>query len=73
MEKNEQMDTHATEEDREKERKVGGRKEGEMMKPNDDTVYLRRDKKEALRKMTDKNGKLLEKGRRKNGKLLTKG
>ena len=44
MEKNEQMDTHETEEEREKKRKLEEGKEGKMTKPNDDTVYLRRDK-----------------------------
>ena len=38
MEKNEQMDTHETEEDREKKGKLEEGKEGKMTKPNDDTL-----------------------------------
>ena len=48
VEKNEQMDTHETEEDREKKRKVEGGKEGKATKPNDDMVYFKRDIMEAL-------------------------
>ena len=62
MEKNEQMDTHETEEDREKKRKLEEGKEGKMTKPSDDTVYLRRDIMEALKRSDEKNGKLLKKG-----------
>ena len=54
MEKNEQMDTHETEEDREKKRIVEEGKEGKMTKPNDDTVYLRRDIMEALKRSDEK-------------------
>ena len=54
MEMNEQMDTHETEEDREKKRKLEERKEGKMTKPNEDTVYLRRDFMEALRRSDEK-------------------
>ena len=54
MEKNEQMDTRETEEDREKKRKLEEGKEGKMTKPNDDTVYLRRDIMEALKRSDDK-------------------
>ena len=54
MEKNEQMDTHETEEDREKKRKLEEGKEGKMTKPNDDTVYLRRDIMEALKRSDEK-------------------
>ena len=54
MEKNEHMDTHETEEEREKKRKLEEGKEGKMTKPNDDTVYLRRDILEAL-KRSDEN------------------
>ena len=43
-----------TEEDREKERKVEKGKEGKMMKPRDDTVYLRRDTMEALKRSDEK-------------------
>ena len=64
MEKNEQMDTHETEEDREKKRKLEEEKEGKMTKPNDDTVYLRRDILEALER-SDEKWKLLKKDRRK--------
>ena len=56
MEKNEQMDTHETEEEREKKRKLEEGKEGKMTKPNDDTVYLRRDILEALKRSDEKNG-----------------
>ena len=51
MEKNEQMDTHETEEDREKKRKL---EEGKATKPIDDTVYLRRDIMEALKRSDEK-------------------
>ena len=54
MEKNEQMDTQETEEDREKKRKLEEGKEGKMMKPSDDTVYLRRDVMEALKTSDEK-------------------
>ena len=54
MEKNEQMDTQETEEDREKKRKLEEGKEGKMMKPSDDTVYLRRDIMEALKRSDEK-------------------
>ena len=54
MEKNEQMDTHETAEDREKKRKLEEGKEGKMTKPNDDTVYLRRDTMEALKRSDEK-------------------
>ena len=54
MEKNEQMDTHVTEEDREKKRKLEEGKKGKMTKPNDDTVYLRRDIMEALKRSDEK-------------------
>ena len=54
MEKKEQMDTHETEEDREKKRKLEEGKEGTMTKPNDDTVYLRRDIMEALKRSDEK-------------------
>ena len=54
MEKNEQMDTHETEEDRKKKRKLEEGKEGKMTKPNDDMVYLRRDIMEALKRSDEK-------------------
>ena len=47
MEMNEQMDTHETEEDREKKRELEERKEGKATKPDDDMVYLKRDIMEA--------------------------
>ena len=53
MEVNEQMDTHETEEDRENKRKLDEGKEGKMTKPND-TVYLRRDILEALKRSDEK-------------------
>ena len=56
MEKNEQMDTHETEEERDKKRKLEEGKEGKMTKPNDDTAYLRRDILEALKRSDEKNG-----------------
>ena len=43
MEVNEQMDTHETEEDREKKRKLDEGKEGNTTKPNDDMAHLKRD------------------------------
>ena len=61
--KNEQMDTHETEEEREKKRKLEEGKEGKMTKPNDDTVYLRRDIMEALERSAENNGQLLKKHR----------
>ena len=48
---NEQMDSHETEEDREKKRKLEEGKEGKTTKPNDDMVYLERDIMEALKKI----------------------
>ena len=54
MEMNEQMDTHETGEDREKIRKLEEGKEGKMTNPNDDTVYLRRDIMEALKRSDEK-------------------
>ena len=54
MEKNEQMDTHGTEEEGEKQRKLEEGKEGKMTKPNDDTVYLRRDILETLKRSDEK-------------------
>ena len=71
--KNEQMDTHETEEDIEKKRSWRKKKkEGKMTKPNDDTVYLRRDIMETLNRSDEKNGNLLKKDRRKKRKLLKK-
>ena len=54
MEVNEQMDTHETEEDREKNRKLDEGKEGKMTKPNDDMAHLKRDIMEALRRSDEK-------------------
>ena len=54
MKKNEQMDTHETEEDREKKRKLEEGKEGKMTKPNDDTLYLRKDIMKALKRSDEK-------------------
>ena len=54
MDKNEQMDTHEREEDREKKRKLEEGKEGKMTKPNDHAVYLRRDVMEALKRSDEK-------------------
>ena len=45
MEVNEQMDTHETEEDREKKRKLDEGKEGKATKPSDDIAHLRKDGK----------------------------
>ena len=53
MEKNEQMDTQETEEDREKMKFEEGR-EGKVWKPSDDTVYLRRDIMEAFKRSDEK-------------------
>ena len=54
MEANEQMDTHETEEDREKKRKLDEGKEGKMTKPNEDVTHLKRDIMEALKKSDEK-------------------
>ena len=54
MEKNEQMDTQETEEDREKKRKFEGGKEGKVLKPSDDAVYLRRDMMKAFKRSDEK-------------------
>ena len=51
MEMNEQMDTHETEEDREKKRKLEEGREGNAMKSHDDMIYLKRDIMEALTKI----------------------
>ena len=51
IEVNEQMDTHETEEDREKKRKLDEGQEGKMTKPNDDMAHLERDIMEALKKI----------------------
>ena len=49
-----QMDTHETEEDREKKRKLDEGKEGKMTKPNDDMAHLKRDIMEALKRSDEK-------------------
>ena len=54
MEVNEQMDTHETEEDREKKRKLDEGKEGKATKPSDDIAHLRKDIMEALKKTDEK-------------------
>ena len=54
MEVNEQMDTHETEEDREKKRNLDEGKEGKMTKLNDDMAHLKRDMMEALRRSDEK-------------------
>ena len=54
MEVNEQMDTHETEEDREKKSKLDEGKEGKMTKPNDDMAHLKRDIMEALKRWDEK-------------------
>ena len=54
MEKNEQMDTQGTEEDRERKRKFEEAKEGKVLKPSDDAVYLRRDIMEASKRSDEK-------------------
>ena len=68
MEKNEQMDTQETEEDREKKRKFEG-KEGKVLNPSDDAVYLRRDIMEAF-KSSDEKWKITQGKTMKNGKLF---
>ena len=55
------MDTEETEEEREKKRKLEEGKEGKMTKPNDDTVYLRRDILEALKKWKATQERLMKK------------
>ena len=54
MEVNEQMDTHETEEDREKKKKLDEGKERKMTKPNDDMAHLKRDIMEALKRSDEK-------------------
>ena len=51
MDVSEQMDTHETEEDREKKRKLDEGKEGKMTKPNEDMARLKRDIMEAFKKI----------------------
>ena len=66
MEKNGQMDTPETEEEREKKRKLEEGKEGKMTKPNDDTAYLRRDILEATQE------RLMKKWKATQGRLTKK-
>ena len=76
MDVSEQMDTHETEEDREKKGKLDEGKEGKMTKPNEDMAHLKRDIMDALKKSEEKwnatpkrlmkNRKLLKKDRGKN-------
>ena len=73
MEANEHMDTHDTEEDREKKRKLDEWKDGKTTKPIDDMAHLKKDTMEALKKSDEKNGMLLQKDRRQNERLLKKG
>ena len=54
MEVNEQMDTHETEEDREKKRKLDEGKQEKATKPSDDMAHLRKDIMEALKKSDEK-------------------
>ena len=54
MEVNEQMDTHETDEDREKKRKLDEGKEGKATKPSEDIAHLRKDIMEALKKTDEK-------------------
>ena len=54
MEVNEQMDTHETEKDREKKRKLDEGKEEKATKPSDDRAHLRKDMMEALKKTDEK-------------------
>ena len=54
MDVNEKMDTHETEEEREKKRKLDEGKEGKMTKPNEDMAHLCCDIMEALRKSDEK-------------------
>ena len=54
MEMNEQKDTHETEEDREKKRKLEEGRKGKAMKSNDDMIYLKRDIMEALKRSDEK-------------------
>ena len=51
---NEQMDTHETEEDREKKRKLDEGKEEKVTKPNEDMAHIRRDIIEALKRSDEK-------------------
>ena len=54
MDVSEQMDTHETEEDREKKRKLDEGKEGKMTKANEDMAHLKRDIMEAFKKSDEK-------------------
>ena len=54
MDVNEKMDTHETEEEREKKRKLDEGKEGKMTKPDEDMAHLKSDIMEALRKSDEK-------------------
>ena len=54
MEAKEHMDTHETEEDREKKRKLDEGKEGKTTKSNDDMAHLKKDIMEALKKSDEK-------------------
>ena len=54
MEANEHMDTHETEEDREKKRKLDEGKEEKTTKSNDDMAHLKKDIMEALKKSDEK-------------------
>ena len=65
MEVNEQMDTHETEEDREKKRKLDEGKEGKATKPSDDMAHLRKDIMEALKKSDEKMECYLERMKKK--------
>ena len=82
METNEQMDTHETEEDRKKKRKLEEGTEGKTTKLNDDMVYLKRDIMEALKRSdeemesysrkTGEKWKATQERRTKNRKLFKK-
>ena len=60
METNEQMDTHETDEDRERKRKLEEGKEGKTTKPNEDMVYLKKDLMEALNSYSRKTDEKME-------------
>ena len=61
MDKNEQVDTHETEKEREKKRKLDEGKGGKAMKSNDGMICMKRDMMETLKRSDEKNGKLLKK------------
>ena len=54
MKVNDQMNSHETEEDREKKRKLEKGNEGKAMKSTDDMIFLKRDIMETLKRSDEK-------------------